>query len=168
MAGCDPATALERVNRQLCEHRYSGMFVTVWLAVLEISTGKGLACNAGHEHPGIRRANGEFELLRYPHDMVVGGMKRAKYHNREFELRSGDCVFVYTDGVPEAANAAEDMFGEERLVDALNRNVDAGPEELVHIVQEAVSEFAGDAPQFDDITILCCRMNERAPLPEDS
>ena len=95
-------------------------------------------------------------------------MKRAKYHNREFELRSGDCVFVYTDGVPEAANAAEDMFGEDRLVDALNRNVDAGPEELVHIVQEAVSEFAGDAPQFDGITILCCRMNEHTSLSEDA
>ena len=159
MTGCDPATALKRVNLQLCERNYSSMFVTVWLAVLEISTGKGLACNAGHEHPGIRRVGGEFELLRYPHSMFVGGLKRAKYHNREFELRSGDCVFVYTDGVPEAANAAEDMFGEERLVEALNQNVDASPEELVQIVQETVNGFAGDAPQFDDITMLCCRMN---------
>ena len=159
MTGCDPATALERVNLRLCERNRSGMFVTVWLAVLEISTGKGMACNAGHEHPGIRRAGGEFELLRYPHSMFVGGLKRAKYQNREFELRSGDCVFVYTDGVTEAANAAEDMFGEERLVDALNQDKDAGPEELVQIVKESVSKFSGDAPQFDDITMLCCRMN---------
>ena len=155
MTGCDPATALERVNLQLCERDYSGMFVTVWLAVVEISTGTGLACNAGHEHPVIRRVGGEFELLQYPHDMFVGAMRRAKYHNREFELHSGDCVFVYTDGVPEAANTAEEMFGTERLADTLNQDADASPEELVQSVLEAVSGFAGGAPQYDDVTMLC-------------
>ena len=159
MTGRDPATTLQRVNLQLCERNYSSMFVTVWLAVLEISSGKGTACNAGHEHPGVRRADGEYELLVYPHDMVVGAVKRAEYHNREFELRSGDCVFVYTDGVPEATNAAEAMFGNERLIDALNQNANADPEELTHIVHEAVNRFVGDAPQFDDITMLCCRVN---------
>jgi sigma-B regulation protein RsbU (phosphoserine phosphatase) len=159
MTGCDPATALERVNAQLREQNSSGMFVTVWLAVLEISTGKGLVCNAGHEHPAIRHAGGEFELLKYPHCVVVGALKRAKYRNREFELRPGDCVFVYTDGVPEATNAAKEMFGTERLVDALNQNADANPEELAQIVKETVNGFVGDAPQFDDLTMLCFRMN---------
>ena len=155
MTGCDPATALDRVNRQLCEHNDAHMFVTVWLAVLEISTGKGLACNAGHENPAFRRAGGEFELLKYKHNMIVGGSKKAKYQNREFELRPGDCVFVYTDGVPEAANAAEEMFGEERLSETLNQCPDAAPEALVRQVHDAVGRFADSAPQFDDITMLC-------------
>ena len=159
MSGCDPATALQHANIQLCERNESGMFVTVWLAVVEISTGKGVACNAGHENPGLRRAGGAFELLEYRHNLFVGGAKRAKYHNREFELHPGDTVFVYTDGVPEAINAAEDMFGEERLLDTLNQHADANPEELIHAVQAAVDQFAGDTSQFDDITMLCFKLN---------
>ena len=156
MAGCDPATALERVNLQLCERNPSKMFVTVWLAVLELSTGKGLACNAGHENPCIRRAGGAFELLKYRHDVFVGGLKRAKYRNRAFELHPGDCVFVYTDGVPEATNAVKAMFRAELLIDTLNRDANAGPEELIHRVHEEVKLFTGHAPQFDDMTMLCC------------
>ena len=156
MAGCDPATALERVNLQLCERNPSKMFVTVWLAVLELSTGKGLACNAGHENPCIRRAGGAFELLKYRHDVFVGGLKRAKYRNRAFELHPGDCVFVYTDGVPEATNAVKAMFRAELLIDTLNRDANASPEELIHRVHEEVELFTGHAPQFDDMTMLCC------------
>ena len=157
MSGCDPATALHRVNLQLIGHNSSSMFVTVWLAVLEISTGKALVCNAGHEHPVIRRAGGHFELLKYPHDMFVGGLKKSKYRNREFELHPGDCVFVYTDGVPEAQNAGKTMFGTERLVNTLNQNADAGPEALIRQVHEAMDQFADKAPQFDDITMLCLK-----------
>ena len=155
MTGCDPATALTRVNLQLRERNTSAMFVTVWLAVVELSTGKGVACNAGHENPGVRRAGGEFELLDYPHDLFVGALKKAKYRNRPFELHPGDCVFVYTDGVPEATNAVGAMFREESLTETLNKNPDAGPEELIRRVHEAVDQFVGDAPQFDDITMLC-------------
>jgi sigma-B regulation protein RsbU (phosphoserine phosphatase) len=158
MSGCDPATALQHANIQLCERNRSGMFVTVGLAVVEISTGRGLACNAGHENPGLQRAGGEFELLEYRHNMFVGGMKKARYQNREFELHPGDCVFVYTDGVPEAIDAAEEMFGEECMLETLNRCPDASPEELIHVVHEAVDEFRGDASQFDDITMLCFRL----------
>ncbi len=154
MSGCDPATAMERVNYQLCERNSARMFVTVWLAVLEVSTGKGLACNAGHENPGIRRAGGDFELLRYKHGLFAGVSKKAKYQNREFELHPGDCVFVYTDGVPEANNAREEMFGEDRLLATLNEGPDESPEELIHRVHGAVDQFAGGAAQFDDITML--------------
>ena len=156
-AGRDPAAALEHVNAQLSEENDSMMFVTVWLAVVEISTGKGLACNAGHEHPAVLRAGGEFELLVYPHNMFVGGLEKARYRNREFELHPGDSVFVYTDGVPEAVNAAEEMFGEERMTETLNRGPDAEPEALIRRVHEAVNRFAGSAEQFDDITMLCFR-----------
>ncbi len=157
MSGSDPASALERVNLQLCERNSSMMFVTVWLAVLEISTGKGLACNAGHENPALRREDEKFEILKYRHGTLVGVSKKAKYQNREFELGSGDCMFVYTDGIPEANNAAEKMFGEERLIATLNQAPDASPEEIVHNVHAAVDQFAGGAAQFDDITMLCLK-----------
>ena len=122
--------------------------------------GKGMACNAGHENPAIRRKGEGFELLKYRHDTVIGISKKAKYHNREFTLGSGDCVFVYTDGVQEAGNAALEMFGEERLIDTLNQNIDRDPEELIHRVRREVDLFADNAAQFDDITMLCLRWNQ--------
>ena len=157
MSGCDPAAAMEHVNLQLCERNSASMFVTVWAAVLEISTGKGLACNAGHENPALRRAGGEFELLKYKHGIFAGVSKKAKYQNREFEFHTGDCVFVYTDGVPEANNTADEMFGEERLTATLNQNPELSPEALIHHVHDAVDRFAGGADQFDDITMLCMK-----------
>lgn len=155
--GLDPAAALEHVNLQLFEHNSSMMFVTVWTAVLEISTGKGLACNAGHENPGIRREGGAFELLKYKHSTAAGISEKAKYQNREFQMYPGDCLFVYTDGVPEAANDAGEMFGGERLCASLNQNPAAGPEELIGQVRDDVSRFVDSAPQFDDITMLCLK-----------
>ena len=155
--GFDPATAMERVNLKLCEHNSAKMFVTVWAAVLEISTGKSIACNAGHEHPAYRRSGEDFELLKYKHGMFAGISKKAKYQNREFELHPGDCFFVYTDGVPEANNVAGEMFGETRLVEALNSCADSSPEDILHKVRESVDAFAGDAEQFDDLTMLSLR-----------
>ncbi len=157
MGGADPAAALERVNLQLCERNSSMMFVTVWAAVLDISTGRGMACNAGHENPALRRAGGGFGILRYKHSMFLGASKAAKFESHEFDLQAGDCLFVYTDGVPEAINEAEKMFGEERMIRTLNEDPDAGPEELIRRVHGAVDRFADHAPQFDDITMLCLK-----------
>ena len=159
MSGYDPAAALEHVNLQLCERNSASMFVTVWAAVLEISTGKGLACNAGHENPALRRTGSNFELLKYKHGIFIGVSKKAKYINREFELHPGDSIFVYTDGVPEANNTSEEMFKEERLIATLNQNPDLSPEELIHRMHDAVNLFAGGAEQFDDITMLCVKYN---------
>ena len=155
MSGCDPATALESVNLQLCENNSSMMFVTVWLAVLEISTGKGLACNAGHENPGLRRADGRFELLKYRHGVMVGVSKKARYQNREFVLQHGDCIFVYTDGIPEATAVSGEMFGEGRMVEALNTFAHGSPEEILQGMRSSVDAFVGDAEQFDDLTMMC-------------
>ena len=154
MALCDPAAALEKVNLQLYERNSSMMFVTVWLAVLEISTGKGLACNAGHENPGLCRCGGGFELLQYRHNLCIGVNKKARYQNREFSLEPGDCLFVYTDGVPEATSASGEMFGTERLAKTLNLHADAAPDTLIHQVHANLDAFADGAPQFDDITML--------------
>lgn len=157
MTGLTPAEALANVNQQLCENNESRMFVTVWTAVIELSTGKGMACNAGHENPALRRADGVFELLEYRHNMFVGAVKKARYQNHEFELQPGDCIFVYTDGVPEAVNEEEEMFSEERLCEAMNQRPGAEPEELIRHVHETVNRFAGNAEQFDDITMLCMK-----------
>jgi len=169
MNGCDPAQALQRVNVQFSKENATMMFVTVWLAVVELSTGKGLACNAGHEKPALRRAGGEYELLVYTHNPLVGGLKKARYQNREFELHPGDSLFEYTDGVTEATNPAGEMFREKRLVETLNRYADAEPEELVRRVRDEVDRFADSAEQFDDITMLCFRYcgAERQQTEED-
>ena len=157
MTGCSPAEALHRVNQQLCERNSSSMFVTVWLAVLEISTGRCQVCNAGHENPCVRRAGGEYELLKYRHNMCVGISELAKYQNREFLFRPGDSVFVYTDGVPEATAAGNEMFGPDRLLAALNENPDSSPDEALHRMKQAVDAFVGDAEQFDDLTMMCLK-----------
>ena len=159
MTGLAPAEALTSVNLQLCENNDATMFVTVWLAVLDLSTGEGLACNAGHENPCLRREGGRFELLNYKHSVSVGATDLAKYVNRPFKLSPGDCLFVYTDGVPEAHDADEQMFGTERLEAALNQDSGAMPKELIGNVQTALKDFVKDAPQFDDVTMLALKYN---------
>ena len=155
VTGRDPAEALANVNLQLCENNDAKMFVTAWVAVLELSTGKGLACNAGHEHPALRRAGKDFELIKYKHGIMVGVSQKARYQNREFELHPGDSIFVYTDGVPEAQAGNKEMFGTERLVTALNGCRDCRPDEILRSVECAVNVFVGDAEQFDDLTMMC-------------
>ena len=155
LQGGGPAEILTAVNRQLSEGNEAGFFVTVWLSILELSTGKGLAANAGHEHPAIRRKGGAFELVKYPHSLAVATMDEIRFKEHEFELRPGDALFVYTDGVTEATNASEELFGEKRTVEALNRIPHAEARTLLETTQAAISEFVGDAMQFDDMTMLC-------------
>ncbi len=154
---CDysPAKVLEKVNEQLCEGNEADLFVTVWLAILDLRTGKGMAANAGHEHPALRRADGSYELVVYRHSMAVAAMEDIPFKEHEFELHPGDSLFVYTDGVAEATNAHDELYGTERMIDALNKNPAATPQEILTTVKSSVDEFVGDAPQFDDITMLC-------------
>jgi len=154
MMGGSPAEVLSYVNEQLCEGNEAELFVTVWLAIIEISTGKGLAANAGHEHPAIRHENGEWELVVYRHSPAVATMEGMRFREHEFELKPGDSLYVYTDGVTEATNAANELFGNDRLVSSLNRKADALPKELLANVKEDIENFVGKAPQFDDITML--------------
>ncbi|MGN0342745.1 MAG: PP2C family protein-serine/threonine phosphatase [Roseburia sp.] len=153
--GGGPAEILGAVNEQLCEGNEAELFVTVWLAILEISSGKGVAANAGHEHPVIRRASDGFELVKYRHSPAVAAMEGIRFREHEFELHPGDCLYVYTDGVPEATNSREELFGTDRMLAALNRNPLESPEEILSAVKEEIDSFVGDAPQFDDITMLC-------------
>ncbi len=149
-----PKTILEEVNNKLCESNGEGMFVTVWLGILTISTGKIVAANAGHEFPAIRKANGEFELFQDEHGFVLGCMKDMKYNEYEMELEKGGCLFLYTDGVPEATNANDELFGTDRMLEALNKDPKATPGDILDNVKKATDEFVGDAPQFDDLTMM--------------
>ena len=125
--------------------------------MLEISTGKGIAVNAGHEHPVLRRAGGEYELQVYRHSMPVGAMKGLRFKQHEFRLNPGDSFFVYTDGVAEAANGKNELYGTGRMLDALNRDPDAQPEQVLANVMQDITGFVDGAEQFDDITMLCFR-----------
>ncbi len=155
--GRSPSEILKNVNDQLCEGNEAELFVTVWLAVIEISTGRGLAANAGHEHPVLRRANGQYELVQYRHSPAVATMEGLKFREHEFLLHPGDSLFVYTDGVPEATNAKNELFGTDRMLAALNAEADASPERILKNVRESVDAFVKEAEQFDDLTMLCLR-----------
>ncbi len=155
--GGTPAEVLAYANEELCEGNEAELFVTVWLAIMEISTGKGVAANAGHEYPCIRRAGGEFELIKYKHSPAVATMEGLKFREHEFELHPGDTLYVYTDGVPEATDNNNELYGTDRMLDALNADADANPDVLLKNVRKSMDEFVGDAPQFDDITMLACR-----------
>lgn len=154
MMGLTPHEILEKTNETICKNNKERMFVTVWLGILEISTGKLTASNAGHEYPLIRRPDGEFELFKDPHGFVIGGRPGKKYKEYELTLEKGSTFFVYTDGIPEATDAEEKAFGTDRLLEALNRSPEDVPEKLVNRVKETVTEFVGEAPQFDDLTML--------------
>ncbi len=154
MKGLSPAKVLEQTNEMFCRNNKEDMFVTVWLGVLEISTGKVTAANAGHEYPIIRKANGSFELFKDKHGFVVGGMEGTRYKEYEFTLEKGGALFLYTDGVPEATNADKELFGTARLLEAMNKSRESDAKKLLADVKSAADEFVGEAEQFDDLTML--------------
>ena len=154
MLGGGPAEILYDVNNQLIEGNAAELFVTVWLGIFEISTGKGMAANAGHEHPVIYRNGDEFSLVVYKHSPVVGAMEGVVYAEHPFDLKPGDTIFVYTDGVAEAMNKDKELFGEERMLDALNKDPNAMPKDILKNVMDGINDFVQGAEQFDDITML--------------
>ncbi|HPF29176.1 MAG TPA: PP2C family protein-serine/threonine phosphatase, partial [Lachnospiraceae bacterium] len=152
--GLSPKEILEKVNNQLCENNEAEMFVTVWLGILEISTGKVVCANAGHEYPVIKHQSGPYELIKDKYGFVLAGMENSKYKEYEFELKSNDKFFIYTDGVPEATNAENKLFGTERMLESLNRSNAEKPKEALLALKADIDLFVGEAPQFDDITML--------------
>ncbi len=161
MQGGSPAKVLMQTNETICRKNDEEMFVTVWFGVLEISTGKITAANAGHEFPIIRKANGDYELFKDKHGFVVGGMSGIKYKEYEITLEKGGTLFLYTDGLPEATNSSEELFGCERIIEVLNGAKDLGPRDLLPHIQQAVDKFVGEADQFDDLTMLALTMTEQ-------
>ena len=155
MQGKSPAEILTATNRAICENNPQDMFVTVWLGVLELSTGNLTAVNAGHEYPAVKRADGRFEVIKTKHSLFIGGMDDVTYKEYELDLKPGDKIFVYTDGLPEATDSAGEMLGMDRMTDALNEYLDEKQRPLIEGMRESVNKFVKDAEQFDDITMMC-------------
>ena len=153
--GGTPAEILKDVNQQLCEGNDSQLFVTVWLGILDLRTGEGMAANAGHEHPALRRKGGRYELVEYRHSPAVAVMENLEFREHSFRLEPGDSLFVYTDGVAEATNEENMLFGTERMIEALNIDPEADLPSVLNNVRRSIDAFVGDAQQFDDITMLC-------------
>ncbi|MBO5543969.1 MAG: PP2C family protein-serine/threonine phosphatase [Oscillospiraceae bacterium] len=155
LAGLGPKQALEQLNDQIAANNSESMFVTVWLGILEISTGRLTAVNAGHEYPILKSPEGCYELLRDRHGVAAGGMEGICYREYELQLEPGSILFVYSDGLPEANDPAGRLFGTDRVLRALNSAPGQSPEETMNTVRAAVDAFVGDAEQFDDLTMLC-------------
>ena len=161
MLGRSPAEILNKTNQAICSNNPKRMFITVWLGILELSTGKMTASNAGHEYPALMHPGGKFEKFKDKHGFVVGGSIRSRYTEYEIQLQPGTKLFVYTDGVPEAANEKGEMFGMERMLTALNIRPDDEPKAVLHHVRQSVRDFVMDAEQFDDLTMLCLEYKGR-------
>ena len=143
-----------KANEKLCENNESGMFVTAWMGILDLTSGKLQFANAGHNPPVLKRANGEFEYLKTRAGFVLAGMEGVRYRASELELYPGDRIFLYTDGVPEATNTENKLYGEDRLLSFMNQNSTVASTEFLPLLKSNIDEFVGEAPQFDDITML--------------
>ena len=163
MLGKSPAEILSKTNEAICSNNEAQMFVTVWLGILELSTGKLTCANAGHEYPVLKMPGGDFAIFKDRHGFVIGGMEGARYREYEIQLEPGSKLFVYTDGVPEATNGDKELFGTERMVKALNGALDDAPLDVLKTVRRAVDGFVKDAEQFDDLTMLCLEYKGSGP-----
>lgn len=158
--GGTPADVLTFVNERICEHNKADMFVTVWFGILDLKTGLITAANAGHDNPAVLHRGGEFEIVNNRHGIIIGAMDGIQYKNFEIQLNEGDKIFLYTDGVPEATNADNQMFTVDGMINALNKEKEAAPDKIISNMKESVEKFVGDAPQFDDLTMLCIELKE--------
>lgn len=152
--GIGAAQILAKTNSTLCSGNDADMFVTAWVGILEIKTGIMICANAGHEFPAVC-CDGKFGLLKDKHGFVLGYMDDEEYEEYEIQLKPGDKIFVYTDGVPEAANKDRIRFGTDKMIESLNSNAGASPRDLLKIVRTSIDGFVGGAEQFDGITMLC-------------
>ena len=152
--GLPPEKVFSKVNMQLCDNNKGEMFVTAWMGVLELSTGKVSFANAGHTRPVIARKDGSCEYVKSRAGFVLAGMEMMQYKLGELQLMPGDILYLYTDGVTEATNAENQLYGEDRLLETVQQNPSANPKEMIEKVKESIDEFVKDAPQFDDITML--------------
>ena len=149
-----PSEILTSINDQISKKNTTNMFITIWLGILDLRTGKLVYSNAGHEDPVIYRKGADFKIEKTTHGIVVGAFENYKYKDNEITLKKGDKLFLYTDGVPEATNNKNEMFGLDRMVNSLNNNFDKDMESLLKNVKKDVEEFVDRAVQFDDLTML--------------
>jgi serine phosphatase RsbU (regulator of sigma subunit) len=144
-------------NEKLYEGNDAGMLVTAWMGILNIRTGKILFANAGHNPPLVKHADGTFEYLKSRAGFVLAGMDGVRYRKNELDLAPGDAIYLYTDGVTEATDLNEELYGEDRLHAVLQKYKDESMEVICSEIKKDVDLFAGEAPQFDDITMLALK-----------
>ena len=155
----DPAQIFTIVNRKLMDVNRARMFVTAWLGILDVESGRIEYVNAGHEYPAIRRADWIFELIKDKHCVPLAASRKAVFRSGEFTIGRGDTLFLYTDGVPEANNEAGELLGNDRMLQILNRLPDADPKDVIANMKDGMAGFVKEADQFDDTTMLCIRFN---------
>ena len=153
-SGKNPAEICALANNGLCEGNDADMFVTVWISIIDLETGHAVCCNAGHEYPIIKRANGDYELYKQKHNMALAVMQDMPYKEYELDFKRGDCIFVYTDGIPEAINLKQEAYGTDRLVDVLNKYKDLSQKDILGFTRQDIRLFVGKAEQFDDVTMI--------------
>lgn len=154
-SGMSVEEVLGHANEKLCEGNDANMFVTAWVGFLNTKTGLITYANAGHNPPLIKHSDGTFAYLNSRPGFVLAGMEGIQYRKSEIQLMPGDSIYLYTDGVTEATDVKNELYGEERLLTVLNANADAAPQSICETVKADVDAFVGEAPQFDDITMLC-------------
>lgn len=158
-SGKDIDTAFNIANKKLCENNEAGMFITAWIGKLNLSTGKLSFVNAGHNPPLICHSGGSFEYLRTKPNFILAGMNITKYKTQEIMLSPGDCLYLYTDGVTETSDKEKQLYGEQRLQKHLSSVAEKSPKEICASTKDNLLTFAAGAPQSDDITMLCVRLN---------
>lgn len=159
MLGGNPSEILYDVNNQLFEKRMNGMFVTVWLGIIDLTNGHVVSANAGHEYPIVKHGENDYVIFKDKHGLVLGGMPNMKYKDCELDLAVGDTLFLYTDGVPEANNAEEEQFTLEKTMNVLNKNKNSSMEKLTANVLKEIETHADGTDQFDDITMVAFHLN---------
>ncbi len=152
--GGSPEEIFKKANKELCEGNEAEMFVTTWIGIVDLSTGLIRCANAGHEYPAICHAGGEYELIRDQHTLALAAMPTSKPKEYEIQLQPGDRLFVYTDGVAEALNENTEQYGTERMIETLNTTTSMTITETLPVLSESLTNFKGNAEQFDDITML--------------
>ena len=155
MSGKDLDKVFNEVNNLLCEANSEGLFITAFEGVLDLVTGEFIFVNAGHEMPFICTAGGNFEAYKIRPGFVLAGMENMRYKAGTMQINVGDKIFQYTDGVTEATNGNNELYGMDRLGKILNQVKNGTPHEILPAVKNDIDSFVGEAPQFDDITMLC-------------
>jgi len=158
--GKDLGLVFSEVNNLLCESNSEGLFITAFEAIINIETGECHYVNAGHEMPILQRKGGDFEAQKVKPGFVLAGMENMKYTENVTTINPGDRLFLYSDGIPEATNANGELFNMERTVAALNAHKELDCHKILPALKEDVDAFVGDAPQFDDMTMLCFELKE--------
>ena len=159
----DLGAVFTEVNDLLCESNNSGLFITAFEGVLDLVTGEFCFVNAGHDLPFIANSGEPYKPYKVRSCFVLAGMEGMKYTGGSIQLAPGDKIFQYTDGITEATNARMELYGMERLKSILKKNTALPPDELLAAVKADVDTFVGEAPQFDDMTMLCVEYLKAMP-----